>query len=163
VVFEVELLKSQEINLDYILELIFEKARETHDKGDLIEDARRVIRASLGSRAKESLLIDFINKMDLDLFRDKASVIDAFFAFAQGERTREVEALIQSENLNSEAAKRYISASIKREFASENGADLNSILPRMSPLHPQFRARKATVFDKISSFVEKFKGVGGQL
>jgi type I restriction enzyme R subunit len=163
VVFEVELLKSQEINLDYILGLIFEKARETHDKGDLIEDARRVIRASLGSRAKESLLIDFINKTDLDLFRDKASVIDAFFAFAQGEKTREVEALIQSENLNSEAAKRYISASIKREFASENGADLNSILPRMSPLHPQFRDRKATVFEKISSFVEKFKGVGGQL
>jgi type I restriction enzyme R subunit len=163
VVFEVDLLKSQEINLDYILELIFDKARKTHDKGDLIEDARRIIRASLGSRAKESLLIDFINRTDLDLFGDKASVIDAFFAFAQGEKTREVEALIKSENLNSEAAKRYISASIKREFASENGADLNSILPRMSPLHPQFRSRKATVFEKISSFVEKFKGVGGQL
>jgi type I restriction enzyme R subunit len=163
VVFEVDLLKSQEINLDYILELIFEKARKTHDKGDLIEDARRVIRASLGSRAKESLLIDFINKTDLDQFHDKASVIDAFFAFAQGEKTREIEALIKSEELNSEAAKRYIAASIKREFVSENGADLNSILPKMSPLHPQFRSRKAIVFEKISSFVEKFKGVGGHI
>lgn len=163
IVFEVDLLKSQEINLDYILELIFEKARKTHNKGDIIEDARRVIRASLGSRAKESLLVDFINKTDLDQLHDKASVIDAFFAFAQGEKTREIEALIKSEDLNSEAAKRYIAASIKREFASENGADLNGILPKMSPLHPQFRSRKAIVFEKISSFVEKFKGVGGQL
>lgn len=163
VVFEVDLLKSQEINLDYILELIFEKTRKTHDKGDLIEDARRVIRASLGSRAKEGLLVDFINKTNLDLFRDKASVIDAFFAFAQGEKTREIEALIKSENLNLEAAKRYIAASIKREFASENGADLNNILPKMSPLHPEFRSKKVTVLEKISSFVEKFKGVGGQL
>lgn len=163
IVFEVDLLKSQEINLDYILELIFEKARKTQNKGDIIEDARRVIRASLGSRAKESLLVDFINKTDLEQLHDKASVIDAFFAFAQGEKTREIEALIKSEDLNSEAAKRYIAASIKREFASENGADLNGILPKMSPLHPQFRSRKAIVFEKISSFVEKFKGVGGQL
>lgn len=163
IVFEIDLLKSQEINLDYILELIFEKARKTHNKGDIIDDARRVIRASLGSRAKESLLVDFINKTDLDQLHDKASVIDAFFAFAQGEKTREIEALIKSEDLNSEAAKRYIAASIKREFASENGADLNGILPKMSPLHPQFRSKKAIVFEKISSFVEKFKGVGGQL
>lgn len=162
IVFEIDLLKSQEINLDYILELIFEKARKTHNKGDIIEDARRVIRASLGSRAKEGLLVDFINKTDLDQLHDKASVIDAFFAFAQGEKTREIEALIKSEDLNSEAAKRYIAASIKREFSSENGADLNGILPKMSPLHPQFRSRKAIVFEKISSFVEKFKGVGGQ-
>uniref|UniRef100_UPI00404838E7 type I restriction endonuclease subunit R n=3 Tax=Yoonia sp. TaxID=2212373 RepID=UPI00404838E7 len=163
IVFEVDLLKSQEINLDYILELIFEKVRKTHNKGDIIEDARRVIRASLGSRAKESLLVDFINKTDLDQLHDKASVIDAFFAFAQEEKAREIESLIKSEDLNSEAAKRYIAASIKREFASENGADLNGILPKMSPLHPQFRSRKAIVFEKISSFVEKFKGVGGQL
>lgn len=163
VVFEIDLLKSQEINLDYILELIFEKARKTHDKDDIIEDARRVIRASLGSRAKESLLVDFINKTDLEQIHDKASVIDAFFAFAQGEKNREIEALIKSEDLNLEAAKRYIDAAIKREFASENGADLNSILPKMSPLNPQFRSKKANVFEKISAFVEKFKGVGGQI
>ncbi len=162
VVFEVDLLKSQEINLDYILELIFEKNKKVKDKGDLIEDARRVIRASLGNRAKEGLIVDFINKIDLDLLDDKASVIDAFFAFAQEEQRREIEELISSENLNSEAARRYIFASIKREFASENGADLNSILPKMSPLNPQFRTKKTTVFEKISRFVEKFKGVGGQ-
>ncbi|NIY80056.1 type I restriction endonuclease subunit R [Celeribacter sp. HF31] len=163
VVFEVDLLKSQEINLDYILELIFEKNKKVKSKGDLIEDARRVIRGSLGNRAKESLIVDFINQTDLDQIDDKAGVIDAFFSFAQAEQRKEVEELIRSEDLNSDAARRYISASIKREFASENGADLNAILPKMSPLNPQFRTKKTTVFEKIAAFVEKFKGVGGRL
>lgn len=163
VVFEVDLLKSQEINLDYILELIFDKNRKMKSKGDLIEDARRVIRGSLGNRAKESLIVDFINRTDLDQIDDKAGVIDAFFSFAQAEQRKEVEELIESEDLNSDAAKRYISASLKREFASENGADLNAILPKMSPLNPQFRTKKMTVFEKISGFVEKFKGVGGKV
>lgn len=163
VVFEVDLLKSQEINLDYILELIFEKNKKVKSKGDLIEDARRVIRGSLGNRAKESLIVDFINQTDLDQIDDKAGVIDAFFSFAREEQRKEVDELIKSEDLNSDAARRYISASIKREFASENGADLNAILPKMSPLNPQFRTKKTTVFEKISAFVDKFKGVGGKL
>ncbi len=163
VVFEVELLKSQEIDVDYILELIFEKNRKVTDKKDLIAEARRVIRASLGHRAKESLLVDFIKATDLDRIDDKAGVIDAFFSFARAEQRREAEDLIKSEDLNPEAAKRYIVKSIKREFASENGADLNATLPAMSPLNPRFRTKKRTVFEKISSFVEKFKGVGGKL
>jgi type I restriction enzyme, R subunit len=163
VVFEVDLLKSQEINLDYILELIFENNKKVKDKAALVEDVRRVIRASLGNRAKESLLVDFINQTDLDKIGDKASVIDAFFAFAQAEQQREAQELIGSENLNADAAIRYITTSLKREFASDSGTELNTILPKMSPLNPQYLTKKQTVFQKIAAFVEKFKGVGGQI
>lgn len=161
VVFEVDLLKSQEINLDYILEQIFENNRKVKDKGALVENVRRMIRSSLGNRAKESLIVDFINNTDLDNIGDKASVIDAFFEYARAEQQQEAEELINAENLDAEAAKRYIAASIKREFASENGTELNAILPKMSPLNPQYLAIKQRVYKKISSFVEKFKGVGG--
>ena len=163
VVFEVDLLKSQEINLDYILELIFENSKKIKDKASLVEDVRRVIRASLGNRAKESLLVDFINQTDLDKIGDKASVIDAFFTFAQAEQQREAQELITAESLNAEAARRYITNSLKREFASENGTELNAILPKMSPLNPQYLTKKQTVFQKIAAFVEKFKGVGGKV
>lgn len=163
VVFEVDLLKSQEINLDYILELIFENNKKVKDKAELVEDVRRVIRASLGNRAKESLLVDFINQTDLDKIGDKASVIDAFFTFAQAEQQREAQELISTESLNAEAARRYIANSLKREFASENGTELNAILPKMSPLNPQYLTKKQNVFQKIAMFVEKFKGVGGQV
>lgn len=163
VVFEVDLLKSQEINLDYILELIFEHNKKNKNKAELIEEVRRLIRASLGNRAKESLIVDFINQTNLDEIIDKASIIEAFFSFAQAEQKREADELIRSENLNEDAAKRYILTSLKREYASEHGTELNSTLPKMSPLNPQYKTKKQNVFKKISDFVEKFKGVGGKL
>jgi type I restriction enzyme R subunit len=163
VVFEVDLLKSQEINLDYILELIFDHNKKNKTKADLVDEVRRVIRASLGNRAKESLLVDFIHQTDLDQIGDKASVIEAFFTFAQAAQQREAQDLINEENLNAEAAKRYITASLKREFASDSGTELNTVLPKMSPLNPQYLTKKQTVFQKIAAFVEKFKGVGGRV
>ena len=163
VVFEVDLLKSQEINLDYILELIFEHNKKNKNKSDLVDETRRVIRASIGNRAKESLVVDFINETDLDTIDDKASIIEAFFAFAQVKQKSEASTLISDENLNEEAAKRYIAASLKREYATENGTELNALLPKMSPLNPQYLTKKQSVFQKISAFVDKFKGVGGQL
>jgi type I restriction enzyme, R subunit len=163
VVFEVDLLKSQEINLDYILELIFEHNKKRKDKATLVEEVRRLIRASLGNRAKESLMVDFINQTNLDDILDKASIIEAFFTFAQAVQQREADELISAENLNVEAAKRYITTSLKREYASENGTELNAVLPKMSPLNPQYLSKKQTVFQKIAAFVEKFKGVGGQI
>lgn len=163
VVFEIDLLKSQEINLDYILELIFEHNKKTKNKAALIDEVRRVIRASLGNRAKEGLVVDFINQTDLDKIGDKASVIEAFFAYAQAEQQREAEVLINEEKLNAEQAKRYIASSLKREYASDAGTELNSLLPKMSPLNPQYLTKKQTVFQKIAAFVEKFKGVGGTI
>jgi len=163
VVFEVDLLKSQEINLDYILELIFEHNKKIKSKSELVDEVRRVIRGSLGNRAKESLLVDFINQTDLDQIGDKASVIEAFFTFAQKEQQREAQELIATENLNAVEAMRYITTSLKREFASDNGTELNAVLPKMSPLNPQYLTKKQSVFQKIAAFVEKFKGVGGQV
>ncbi|MEH5265475.1 type I restriction endonuclease subunit R, EcoR124 family, partial [Escherichia coli] len=83
--------------------------------------------------------------------------------FAQREQQREAAALIKEENLNEEAAKRYIRTSLKREYATENGTELNETLPKLSPLNPQYKTKKQTVFQKIVAFIEKFKGVGGQI
>lgn len=163
VVFEIDLLKSQEINLDYILELIFEKNKKTKDKEALIAEIRRVIRASIGNRAKESLVVEFINETDLDTLHDKANVIESFFQFAQSKQKAEAAELIEAENLNVEEAKRYIKTSLRREYATETGTELNTILPKMSPLNPQYLTKKQSVFQKIALFVEKFKGVGGNL
>lgn len=163
VVFEIDLLKSQEIDLDYILELIFEHNRKTKDKPALVDEVRRVIRASIGNRAKESLIVDFINETDLESMRDKTDIIAAFFTYAQEKQKKEADALITEEKLNEEAAKRYIQTSLKRKYASENGADLNAILPKMSPLNPQYLTKKQSVFQKIVAFIEKFRDIGGQI
>ncbi|HEM2815119.1 TPA: type I restriction endonuclease subunit R [Streptococcus suis] len=163
VVFEIELLKSQEINLDYILELIFETNKTVSDKDTLVEEITRTIRASLGNRAKEDLIVKFIHRSDLDSFVDKTDIIEKFFLFAREEQKKEVAELIQQEGLNEESAKRYIQLSLRREYASENGNALNETLPKMSPLNPQYHTKKQTVFQKISALVEKFKGIGGSI
>ena len=163
VVFEVDLLKSQEINLDYILELIFEHNKKTKNKSELIDEIRSIIRASLGNRAKESLIVDFINQTDLDSIVDKAGIIESFFQFAQKEQQQEADELMNSEGLNIDAAKRYINVSLKRGYASEQGTDLNDAIPKMSPLNPQYLTIKQRIFQKIAAFVEKFKGIGGSL
>jgi type I restriction enzyme R subunit len=163
VVFEVDLLKSQEINLDYILELIFEHNKTSKDKESLVDDVRRMIRASIGNRAKESLIVDFINQTNLDDIKDKAGVIEAFFSFARRQQKNEAERLIQEEGLDEKSAKRYLAASLKREYASENGTELNAILPKMSPLNPEFLPKKRRVFQKIAEFVEKFRKIGGEI
>lgn len=163
VVFEIELLKSQEINLDYILELIFETNKTVSDKDALVEEIIRTIRASLGNRAKEDLIVKFIRRSDLDSFVDKTDIIEKFFLFARKEQKKEVAELIQQEGLNEESAKRYIQLSLRREYASENGNALNETLPKMSPLNPQYHTKKQTVFQKISALVEKFKGIGGSI
>ena len=109
------------------------------------------------------MVVDFINETDLDTLQDKANVIDSFFAYAQSKQKAEATELIMEENLNEEAAKRYITASLKREYASENGTELNALLPKMSPLNPEYLTKKQSVFQKLTYFIEKFKGVGGNL
>jgi type I restriction enzyme R subunit len=163
VVFEVDLLKSQEINLDYILELIFEKNKKLKDKSSLIEEIRKVIRASVGNRAKESLIVDFINETDLDSITDKSGILESFYKYAQSKLKQEALELIERENLNYDNAKRYISISLKREFVSDNGTDFNDILPKMSPLNPMYLTKKQKVFKLIKDFVERFKNIGGEL
>ncbi len=163
VIFEIDLLKSQEINLDYIIELIFEKNKKIDNKEALIEDIRRIIRASIGNRAKEGLIVDFINSTNLNEIQDKPSIIASFYAYANERLKSEAAELINSENLNTDEAKRYITTSLKREYASENGTELNAVLPKMSPLNPQYLTKKHTVFQKIVTFIEKFRGINDRI
>lgn len=67
--------------------------------------------------------------------------------------------LIKEENLNEKAAKRYITNSLRQKYASENGTEINALLPKMTPLNPQYLIKNQSVFQKIVAFVEKFKGV----
>lgn len=163
VVFEVDLLNSQEINLDYILEILFEKNKAQLGKEQLIDELRRLVRSSIGNRAKEGLIVNFINSHDLNLLEDKASLMEAFYLYAQECKRVEAEELIRSEGLNEDATKRYLKISLLHEYASTEGTDLNDILPKMSLLNPQYLPKKQAVHARIVDFVERYKRIGGEL
>lgn len=73
--FQIDLLKTDEINLDYILALILEKSKEHEDVENLKAEVRRIIRSSLGTRAKEDLVMDFINKTKLSELKDNDDIL----------------------------------------------------------------------------------------
>lgn len=104
-----------------------------------------------------------IHTADLEVIPDKASILEAFYTYAQEKQREEAAALIAEENLNEEVAKRYIQTSLKHNFASDNGTSINEMLPKMSPLNPAYLTKKQSVFQKIVAFIEKFKGIGGKI
>ena len=163
VVFEVDLLKSQEIDLDYILGLLLAHNQQHQDKQAVIEEARRLISANFSVRAKETLLVHFIEQVDLNGLTEKEDIIEAFYHFAQAEQKRDVRELIQEEDLNEPAAKRYILNSLRRGYASESGTELNQVMPRMSPLNPLYLATKTRIHTKVQQLVETYHGAGGDL
>ena len=88
--FQIDLLKTDEINLDYILALILEKSKEHEDVETLKTEVRRVIRSSLGTRAKEELIIKFINSTKISDLKNTDDILESFYNFARKEKDRKI-------------------------------------------------------------------------
>ncbi len=159
IVFEIELLKSKEIDLDYILDLIFRYHKKRKDKDALVEEVRRMLRSSISNRAKEPLIIDFIDLIDVDTIPDKETLISAFYDYAQQRLEEDTVALIAAEALNEAKARDFFALSLKRGYVNKNGMDLNNILPQMSLFHPNHTTKRERVYEKLVDLVERYKGL----
>lgn len=156
--FQIELLKTDEINLDYILALILEKFKQYNDIERLKVEVRRIIRSSLGTRAKEELVICFINEVDLTNLKSTDEILTAFYTYAQNQKEEHINNLSIEENLKNDA-KRFIEKSIKKGFVSYEGTELDDILPPTSRVQGARKAKKEMVLDKIQKLVEIFIGI----
>jgi len=156
--FQIDLLKTDEINLDYILELILEKTKEHDDIEILKSEIRRVIRTSLGTRAKENLVINFINKTDLKKLKNNGEILDAFYKYAKEEKKEKIDELVKDENLK-EDSRRFIEKSINKGFVDYAGSELDSILPPTSRRKGAREVKKQSVLEKIQKMVEIFIGI----
>nr|WP_314081629.1 type I restriction endonuclease subunit R [uncultured Leptotrichia sp.] len=156
--FQIDLLKTDEINLDYILELILEKTKEHNDIETLKSEIRRIIRTSLGTRAKENLVINFINKTDLKKLKNNGEILDAFYKYAKEEKKEKIDELVKDENLK-EDSRRFIEKSINKGFVDYAGSELDSILPPTSRRKGAREVKKQSVLEKIRKMVEIFIGI----
>lgn len=156
--FQIDLLKTDEINLDYILELILEKTKEHDNIETLKSEIRRIIRTSLGTRAKENLVINFINKTDLKKLKNNGEILDAFYKYAKEEKKEKIDELVKDENLK-EDSRRFIEKSINKGFVDYAGSELDSILPPTSRRKGAREVKKQSVLEKIRKMVEIFIGI----
>ena len=157
--FHIDLLKTEEVNLDYILALILEKAKEQGTNNETLkEEIRRLIRSSLGTRAKEELIIEFINRTDLTKFDKNEDILEAFYAYAKIEKEQKINELITEENLK-EKSKKFIEKSISRGYVSQGGTELDDVLPPVGRRGGAREVKKQSVLSKLKDIVKVFVGI----
>ena len=156
--FQIDLLKTDEINLDYILALILEKSKENDDVEGLKAEVCRVIRSSLGTRAKEELIMEFINSTRLSDFKNTDDTLESFYKFARKEKEIKIKGLLEEEKLK-EDSKRFIEKAISKGYVEYAGDELDRIIPPTSRRQGAREKKKESVLEKIRKIVDVFVGI----
>lgn len=156
--FEIDLLKTDEINLDYILALILSKAKESEDIENLKSEVRRVIRSSLGTRDKEELIIDFINSTRLSELKNTEDILESFYSFAKEQKNSRINKLIEEEKLKS-GSNHFIEKAVAKGYVDYAGDELDSIIPPTSRRQGAREKKKMDVLEKIKNIVDVFVGI----
>ena len=156
IVFEIELLKQIEINIDYIL-LLVKKYHDNHceDKEVLIT-IKKAIDASPELRSKKKLIEAFIK--DSNAIED---VIDEWNKYVSEQREKELNQIIKEERLNPEEARKFLENTFRYGEVKTVGTDISKIMPPMSRFGGDNRTRKKqTIIERIQKFFEKYFGIG---
>lgn len=156
--FQVELLKTDEINLDYILALILEKSQASETTEQIKSEVSRVIRSSIDTRAKEGLLLSFINDKDLDQLKTSEDILKAFYDYAKERKIDSINNLVVSEKLK-EGAVDFINKSIEKGEAPHSGTELDALLPPLSRRGGARELKKQEVLVKIQALVDIYVGI----
>lgn len=157
IVFEVELVKQIEINIDYILMLV-KKYHDTHceDKEVLIT-IKKAIEASPELRSKKQLIENFIAGIN-----DVDDVMSEWHDFVAEQRESDLIAIIKDEKLNEELTRKFLENAFREGEIKTAGTDIDKIMPPVSRFGGGNRAqKKQTIIDKLKAFFEKYFGVGG--
>lgn len=156
IVFEVELIKQIEINIDYILMLV-KKYHDTHceDKEVLIT-IKKAIDASPELRSKKALIETFIAGIN-----DVEDVMTEWHSFVVAERERQLLQIIQEENLKEVETRKFLEDSFRNGEIKTTGTDIDKLMPPVSRFGGGNRAaKKQSIIDKLKAFFERFFGIG---
>ena len=152
-VFEMELIKQVEINIDFILGLI-KKYHGDHIKNkELLVDINKAIDSSVELRNKKDLINQFINSLDVHSIVD-----DDWQKFVEKKKQEELEAIIENENLDREATYKFIHNAFRDGNIATTGTAISKVLPPVSRFSPtgERSQKRESVLSKLTSFFERF-------
>ena len=155
VVFEVELMRQIEINIDYIL-LLVKKYHDSHcqDKEVLIT-IQKAVDASPELRSKKDLIETFIAGIN-----DVEDVLNEWHVYIADAREKELTAIIEEEKLKDEETRRFIDNAFRDGEIKTTGTEITALLPPVSRFGGGNREqKKQTVIDKLKAFFERFFGI----
>lgn len=156
IVFEIELIKQIEINIDYILMLV-KKYHDSHcEDKEVLVDIRKAVDSSPELRSKKQLIENFINGIN-----EVEDVMGEWNDFVDKEREQELAQIIADERLKPQETRDFIETAFRDGEVKTTGTDIDKIMPPVSRFGGSGRAaKKQTVIEKLKAFFEKYFGIG---
>lgn len=155
IVFEMELVKQIEVNIDYILMLVSKYHESNCEDKTILASIDRAIRSSLELRSKKELIEGFIATITV-----KTDVDKDWETFVKKQQITDLETLIAEEKLNAEETRKYLFNAFRDGHIKTSGTDIDRIMPPVSRFGGGARAeKKQVVIDKLKAFFEKYYGL----
>lgn len=156
IVFEMELVKQVEVNIDYILMLVAKYHQSNCEDKEILETIDKAIKSSLALRSKKELIDGFISKINAD-----TNVMDDWGKFVKEQKEIDLKKIINDENLNEEETRKFLDNAFRDGQVKTNGTDIEKILPPMRRFGGGNRAeKKENIIVKVKKFFEKYFGLG---
>ena len=154
-VFEMELVKQVEVNIDYILMLVSKYHQSNCTDKEILGSIDKAIKSSLALRSKKDLIDNFIERINAN-----TNVMNDWTKFVREQKEQDLKALIEDENLNEEETRKFIDNSFRDGQVKTTGTDIEKILPPMRRFGGGNRnERKQTIIEKVLKFFEKYFGL----
>ena len=155
IIFEIELIKQVEINIDYILMKVAEYYKSNKKDKEILIDIKKAINSSIELRSKKELIEGFIDRVN-----SSKNVTDDFKKFVREEKEKDLEKVIEEEKLKPEETKKFIDNSLRDGVLKTTGTDIDKLLPPVSRFGGGNRAeKKLGVIEKLKVFFDKYLGL----
>ena len=156
IVFEMELVKQVEVNIDYILMLVAKYHQSNCEDKEILGTIDKTIKSSLALRSKKELIDGFISKINAD-----TNVMDDWGKFVKEQKEIDLKKIINDENLNEKETRKFLDNAFRDGQVKTNGTDIEKILPPMRRFGGGNRTeKKETIISKVKKFFEKYFGLG---
>jgi len=155
-VFEIELIKQVEINIDYILMLVEKYHRSNCTDQVILAEIDKTVNSSIELRSKKELIEGFIERVNTG-----TEVDDDWYAYVAERKEADLTAIIKSEGLKTDETKRFVDGAFRNGMLKTTGTDIDKILPPVSLFSSDGGrvVKKQGVIAKLLSFFEKYLGL----
>lgn len=154
IIFEIELIRQVEINIDYILMLVAKYHESNCEDKEILVSIDKIVNSSIQLRSKKELIENFIQTVNAS-----TQVDSDWKAFVQEQMETDLTSLIQEENLKDDATRKFLDYSFRDGTIKTTGTDIDGILPPVSRFSGGRASKKQSVIEKLKKFFEKYFGL----
>jgi len=156
IVFEIELIKQVEVNIDYILMLVEQYHDGNCEDKEILSTIRKAVDASIQLRSKKELIEQFISRVNVD-----SSVQGDWRRYVSAREKADLAEIITAEKLKPEETRKFMTNAFRDGAVKTTGTDIDKLMPPISRFDSGNRAKKKqSVIEKLKTFFEKYFGLG---